>query len=87
MMARVRGVMPQPQGLQVKVPAMIVEELVGNQLYIIQPGEKVKQWIARLSNQYLVARIAQQPEEEAVGLARARGEKDLRWRYGAPWSW
>ena len=65
------------QRLEVEVPAMIVEKLVGNQPHIIQLGQKVEQRIARLANQHLVAGIAEQPEEKAVGLAGAGGEKDL----------
>ncbi len=59
------------------MPAVIVEKLIRDQPHIVQPGQEVEQWVARLANQHLVPRIAEQPEEEAVGLAGAGGEKDL----------
>ena len=80
-MARVRGVTPPAQCLQVQMPAMIVEELIGNQPHVVQPGQEIEQWVAGLADQHLVARVAEQPEEEAVGLAGTGGEKDLIWIY------
>src|SRR5271156_699264 len=59
------------------MPAVIVEKLIGNKTHIIEPGQEIEERVARLANQYLVARITEQPEEEAVGLAGAGGEKNL----------
>ncbi len=65
------------QSLQVKMPAMIVEKLIGDQPDVVQTGQEIKQRIARLADQHLVPRIAEQPEKETVGLAGTGGEKDL----------
>src|ERR1700691_2582119 len=65
------------QRLQVQMPAMIVEELIGNQPHVVQPGQEIEQRVAGLADQHLFARVAEQPEQEAVGLAGAGGEKDL----------
>ena len=62
------------QGLEVKMPAVIVEKLIGNQPHVVEPGQEIEEGIAWLANQHLVAGIAQQPEQEAVGLAGAGGE-------------
>src|SRR5580700_10211875 len=68
---------PPAQRLQVQMPAVIVEKLIRDQPHVVQPGQEVEQRVARLANQHLVPRIAEQPEEEAVGLAGAGSEKDL----------
>src|ERR1700722_17616828 len=65
------------QRIQVQMPAMIVKELIGHQPHIVQPGQKIKERVARLADQHLVAGIAEQAEEEAVRLAGASSENDL----------
>ena len=65
---------------------MIVEKLIGNQPHVVQLGQEIEQRVARLADQHLVPGIAEQAEEETVGLAGAGGEKDLlridRWLHG-----
>ena len=68
------------------MPAMIVEKLIGNQPHVVQLGQEIEQWVTGLADQHLIPGIAQQPEEEAVGLAGAGGEKDLLRIYAGSWS-
>ena len=56
---------------------MIVEQGGGLQLHVVQHGEEVEERVAGLADENLAARIAEQPEEVAVGLAGAGGEHDL----------
>src|ERR1700677_99897 len=65
------------QCIQIEVPAEIVEERIRNEAYVVQLGKKIKQWITRLPDQHLIARIAEQAEEKTVGFACTGGEKDL----------
>ena len=44
------------QRLEVKMPAMIVEKLIGYQPHIVQLGQEIEERIARLPDQHLVAR-------------------------------
>ena len=72
---------PLTKRMQVQVPAMtaarIVQKAIRHQLHVIDRREQIEERITRLRNQHLVPRIAEQPEEPAISLARAGGEKDL----------
>ena len=65
------------QRLQIEMPAMIVEERIGDEAHVVQLGQKIEQGVAGLPDQHLIARIAEQAEEEAVAFAGTGGEKDL----------
>ena len=62
---------------KIDLPTVVVEELVGRQTDIVELRQEVDERIARLGNQHLISRIAQQPEEEAVGLAGAGGQEKM----------
>ena len=61
------GPRPNPplQLREVNPPAKVVEQRIRLQPHIIQIRQKVEQRIARLRDQHLIARVAQQPEQEA----------------------
>jgi hypothetical protein len=65
------------KALRIDLPAVVVDQRGCFQLYIVQYGQKVEERIAGLSDKNLAARIAEQPEEKAVGLAGAGGEHNL----------
>ena len=56
---------------------MIIKKLIRNQPNIVQLGQEIKEWVAWLTDQHLVAGVAEQAEEETVGLTGAGGENDL----------
>ena len=59
------------------LPAMVVNQRSRAQADIVEDGEEIEQRIARLRDDNVAARIAQQPEQVAVRLAGAGGEDDL----------
>ena len=63
--------------LQVQMPAVIVDKRIGDQPHIIELGQEIEERVAGLADQHLVAGIAEQAEEETVGLAGAGGEKNV----------
>src|SRR5208337_1256122 len=65
------------KALCIDLPAVVVDQRSGLKAHIVQHGQKVKERIARLCYENLAACIAEQPEEEAVGLAGAGGQHDL----------
>ncbi len=65
------------QALRIDLPAVVVDQRRGFELHIVQHREKVEERVARLRDQDFAARIAEEAEEEAVGLAGAGGEDDL----------
>ena len=65
------------QCFQIEVPAVIVKERIGNEAHVVQLSQKIEQWVPGLPDQDLIARIAEQAEEEAIGFAGTGGEKDL----------
>ncbi len=73
------------QRLEFNLPAVVVNQLVGHQLYVLNVSEKRKERIAGLRHQHLVSGIAQQTEAVGVGLAGADGKNDpLRRKRDAP---
>ena len=55
---------------------MIVEKLIRDQFYVLQVGQKLEQRIAWDWHENFIAGIAEQAENEGVGLAGAGGEQD-----------
>ena len=65
------------KSLGIDLPSLVVHQRNRFDAHIVKHGQKVEQGIARLGNQNLRARIAQQPEKEAVSLAGAGGQHNL----------
>src|SRR5262249_41840 len=65
---------------EVELPAVIVEQRVADEFYVLQLGEKIEERIAGRGNENFVAGIAEQAEDEGVGFAGAGGEEDGRGR-------
>ena len=61
---------------EIDLPAVIVEQRIGNEANVGEVRQKFKERIAGRGNQNFVARFAQQPENVAVGFAGSRGEQD-----------
>ena len=55
----------------------IIAQWILPQLHRIQSRNEIEQRIARPRDQHLISRIAQQPEQIAVGLARARRQAEM----------
>ena len=55
----------------------MIVEVIGNRLNGFKPCQVLEERIARLRHQHGIAWIAQQLEQPAVGLARARRQHDL----------
>ena len=68
-----RGDRPS-ESLRLNLPALVVDQRHRPDPHIVQHCEEVEERIARLRDEDLAARIAQQPEEEAVGFAGAGGQ-------------
>ena len=60
---------------KIDLPAMVVDERVTHEPYVLNIGQEIEKRIARSGNQKFVAGIAQRAEDERVGLARAGGEQ------------
>ena len=73
--ARVRGVSALRERRHVDVPLAVVRERVAAHGDRLEPGQELEQRIARPRDQHLVAGVAQQLEQEAVGLAGAGVEQ------------
>ena len=58
------------------MPRAVVGEAVGQQLDAVRAREVLEQRIARARHEHAIARIAEQPERERIGLARAAHERD-----------
>ncbi len=67
---------PRPQLRKINLPPVVVHQRIRHQPYIFDLRQKIEQRIARLSDQHLVARIAQQAEQPAVRFARAGRQKN-----------
>ncbi len=52
------------RGREVDLPAVIVEQRVGDEFHVLQVGEKFEQRIARLGDQDFVFGIAEQAEDK-----------------------
>ena len=61
---------------EIDLPAVIVEQRVGNETNVGEVRQKFKERIAGRGNQNFVSRFAQQTENMAVGFAGSRGEQD-----------
>src|SRR5580700_9294458 len=59
---------------EVDVPSVVVNQGIGNQLHVLQVGEKFKQRITGVGNENFVVGIAEQAEDIRVALAGAGGE-------------
>ena len=68
------------EGGEIEMPAVIVEQGIGDEAHIVEVSKKLKQGIAGLGDEDLRAGIAMEAEEVAVGFAGAGGEKNLRRR-------
>ncbi len=64
------------QRVNVDGPPAVVIERVRKRPDAVERRQVLEQRIAGAGHQHLVARVAQQLEEEAVGLARAGGQDD-----------
>ena len=62
---------------KVNPPTEILKQWVRMQTHVIKVGQEIEQRVAWLSYQHGIARIAQQTEEKAVGLAGARGQDNV----------
>src|ERR1700744_5029819 len=67
---------PSSQGFDIQVPAVVVKQRIGDEAYVLEPGQKIEERIAGLRNQHLIAGVRKQAEEVAVGFAGAGGEQD-----------
>ena len=56
---------PLPQRSRIKMPTVVVKERISDQTNIVQIGQKIKERIARLGDQHLIARIAKQPKQDS----------------------
>jgi hypothetical protein len=66
-----------PEALRINLPTLVVYQWRRLDSHIVKHSEKVEKRIAWLRNKDLVARIAEETEEETVGLAGAGCENDL----------
>ncbi len=65
------------QRMEINLPSMVVEQTIGQQLYVLNIGKEIEQRIARRGHQDFVARIAKHAKDEGVGFAGARREHDV----------
>src|ERR1017187_5402646 len=65
--------------VRIDLPAMVVDQGRGFDAHIVKSGEKVKERVTRLRHENFASRVAEQAEQEAVGLAGACGQNDLAW--------
>ena len=67
---------PRPNPLfqlrKIDPPPMVIKKRIALQPHILEVRQKIKQRIARLRHQHLIARVAQQPEQIPIPLAGAR---------------
>lgn len=64
---------------KVDPPSVVVEERIGLEMYIFEVGEKVEEWVTWLSDEHLIASIAEQAKEIAITFTGAgRQEQGLR---------
>ena len=61
-----------PKSLRLDLPSVVIYQRRSLDPHIIQHCQKIKQRISRLRHDNLLPRIAQQLEQKAVRLARAR---------------
>jgi hypothetical protein len=62
--------------VEVDGPAIVIEERVLAECDVVEAGDEVEEWVTGAGDQDLVVRVAEEPEEEAVGLAGAGGEAE-----------
>lgn len=62
--------------VEVDPPAVVVEERVGAEADVFEVGQVVEEWVARLGDENLIARVAEQTEEVTVAFAGAGGQSD-----------
>src|SRR5450432_787389 len=65
------------QSVKIDVPAVVIEERVAGERYVVHVGEEIKQRIAGRRDQEFVARIAEQTEDERVCFAGAGCEEQI----------
>ena len=63
--------------LGIDLPPVLVDQRRGLQAHIVETRQEIEERITRLGDKNLVAGIAQEAEEKAVGLAGAGGQNDL----------
>src|ERR1700677_2142195 len=59
-----------------EIRVRIVEQRILTKLHIIEPRDEVEEWIAWARNEDLVAWVAEETEEKAVGFTGAGREAD-----------
>src|SRR5262249_395933 len=62
--------------VKIGAEALIAVERIGHEGDVLERGEEVEERIRRRGDEHLVAALAEQLEDPAVGLAGARGETD-----------
>src|SRR5262249_42038555 len=62
--------------VEVDLPPVVVNQRVGNQLYVLQLGEKIEERIARLGDQNLVVGVRKQAKHKAVGFPAAGSQNE-----------
>src|SRR5687768_9565811 len=65
--------------MEVDLPPAVIRELIGLGPDSLEPGQEFEERIARLRNQYRIARVTEQLEEPAVRLAGTRGQHEMVW--------
>ena len=65
------------QSVEIDLPAVIVDQRIANELYVLNIGQESEQRVARLGDKDFVARVAEGAEDESVGLAGASSENDV----------
>src|SRR5580692_8234265 len=66
---------------KIDLPAMVVDERVTHEPYVLNICQEIEKRIARSGNRNFVAGIAQNAEDERVGFARACSEQHVACRY------
>ena len=65
--------------MKIDLPAMVIEQRVWNQLYVLQVSEQIEERIAWLGDKDFIARVREEPEDVGVALARTAGEHQGFW--------
>src|SRR5712692_9747073 len=65
------------QGVKINLPAVVIDQGIAHEPYVLNIGEKAEKRIARLGDQDFVTRIAERPKNKGIGLAGAGSENDL----------
>src|SRR5712692_1686041 len=65
------------QGVKINLPAVVIDQGIAHEPYVLNIGEKAEKRIARLGNQEFVTRIAERPKNKGIGLAGAGSENDV----------